>query len=91
MSDNLLSGSSWMGVALLILVFVIIARRIKRKGGAYRGAVIAATYDLHGRDQRHALEVILEEKAEYRDSEHSAGVAQPSDVLPHKTAARPRS
>lgn len=62
-------------VLLLITVFIVQVRR-KRRGvrtfdvgpGAY-----GSVYDLLNQDKRHAIEIIVEEKAEARDPEDADG------------------
>lgn len=64
---------TWMAGVILVGVLLVAAFRARRRGGAYRGAVIGATYEWQSQDKRRALELIVEDKAEARDGEHRDG------------------
>jgi hypothetical protein len=65
------------GVVLLLLVAVAIRRRRPRRAAARRGgigpAAIGTVYELLNEDRRHAIEIIVEDKAGYRDPEDAEG------------------
>lgn len=69
MAGDPLVNATWASILAVIVVFVAIARKVSRKRGTYRNALIATTFDLHARDQRRALSVIAEDMAEYRHPE----------------------
>jgi hypothetical protein len=71
-SDLLLSLVWTLGLVILITV-VVISRRARRHGGAYRGGVAGAMYHWQDRDKQRALEVIVEQKAEARRPEFPDG------------------
>jgi hypothetical protein len=59
----------------------------RRIGGPGAGAT-GAVYDLLNEDKRKAIEIILEERAEYRDPEHADDVPPADDQAP-PTGGRP--
>ena len=66
------------GVMLLLLVAVAIRRRRPRRAPARRGgsigpAAIGTVYELLNEDRRNAIEIIVEDKAGYRDPEDAEG------------------
>ena len=63
----------WTIGVVLVGILLLVAFRARRRGGAYRGAVIGATYEWQSQDKRRALELIVEDKAEARRSEHRDG------------------
>ena len=62
------------GLAILVL-FVAAARRVfsTRQRRRLGPAAIGSVYDLLNEDKRHAIEIIVEERAEARDPEDADG------------------
>lgn len=50
-------------LAAVLCVFIRIFRRVRRGGAGETAAALGSTYDMHGRDQRRAIETIVELKA----------------------------
>ena len=73
MTIDQLMSLVWMAGAVLAGILVFAAFRARRRGGAYRGAVIGSTYEWQSQDKRRALELIVEDKAEARRGEHRDG------------------
>ena len=60
---DILISLVWMaGFAILVLV-IIISRRARRHGGAFRAGVVGAVYEMQSLDKQRALDVIVEGKA----------------------------
>lgn len=78
----------WMAGAVLAGILLLAAFRARRRGGAYRGAVIGSTYEWQSQDKRRALELIVEDKAEARRGEHRDGnLPELESPREHKGAA----
>ena len=62
------------GLAILVLFFAA-ARRVfsTRQRRRLGPAAIGSVYDLLNEDKRHAIEIIVEERAEARDPENADG------------------
>jgi hypothetical protein len=73
MTGDELIALTWMAGVILVGILLVAAFRARRRGGAYRGAVIGATYEWQSQDKRRALELIVEDKAEARRGEHRDG------------------
>jgi len=59
---------------LVVLVLIIlISRRARRHGGAFRAGVVGSIYDMQNRDKQKALEIIVEGKAAERRPEYPDG------------------
>jgi hypothetical protein len=66
------------GVILVLLVAVAIRRRRSRRPAARRGAsigpaAVGTVYELLNEDRRNAIEIIVEDRAAYRDPEDAEG------------------
>lgn len=73
MTAEQIGALGWIVGAVLVGILMIAAFRARRRGGAYKGAVIGATYEWQSQDKRRALELIVEDKAEARRGEHRDG------------------
>jgi len=73
MTGDQVIALAWMIGVVLVGILLFAAFRARRRGGAYRGAVIGATYEWQSQDKRRALELIVEDKAEARRGEHRDG------------------
>ena len=51
------------GAIVAFLLVIILSRRARRHGGAFRGGVVGAMYEWQNRDKQKALDVIIEGKA----------------------------
>ena len=65
----------WTGGALVLVVMILLSRRARRHGGAFRGGVVGALYEWQTKEKQRALDLIVERKAEARRPEH------PDDTL----------
>jgi hypothetical protein len=63
----------WLGGVALVATLLILAYRARKRGGAYKGAVIGTMYEWQSHDKRRALELIVEDRAEERRGEHRDG------------------
>ena len=68
-----LVGAVWTGAFLVLLVIVVLSRRVRRHGGAFRAGVVGALYEWQNRDKQRALDVIVEGKAAERRPEYPDG------------------
>jgi hypothetical protein len=66
----------WCGGALVLVAIVLVSRRARRHGGAWRAGVVGAMYEWQNKDKQRALDLIVERKAEARRPEH------PDDTVP---------
>jgi len=73
MTAEQIGALAWIVGAVLVGILMVAAFRARRRGGAYKGAVIGATYEWQSQDKRRALELIVEDKAEARRGEHRDG------------------
>jgi hypothetical protein len=80
MDASQLADLVWAGGALVLVVLVIVSRRAKRHGGAFRAGVVGALYAWQNRDRQRALELIVDRKAGARRPEH------PDDTIPDSDA-----
>jgi hypothetical protein len=48
---------------IAVIIFIRIAMRIRKNGGALTTTFFAATYDFYNKEKRKAIEVIAEQKA----------------------------
>ena len=75
-----MAAAIWLVAIVLAVVAWRKARAQRRRGGVGTGAV-GIVYDMLNEDKRHAVEIILEERAEARDPEDKDGnlpdLAQP--------------
>jgi hypothetical protein len=71
-------------VVILILVtfiFLRISRRMRKRGGSFTSLLLGSTYELHGRDRREAIEVIVEQKAGKKQEEPESGDSHNKEPL----------
>ena len=73
MTTEQLVNLLWLAGIVLGAALLILAYRARRRGGAYKGAVIGTMYEWQSQDKRRALELIVEDRAEERRSEHRDG------------------
>ena len=61
----------YAGAFVVLLLIVVLSRRARRHGGAYRAGVVGAMYEWQNQDKQKALDVIVEGKArpEYPDGD----------------------
>jgi hypothetical protein len=65
---------------LVVIVFLRVSRRMRKRGGSLTSVLLGATYELHGKDRREAIEVIVEQKAEKKQKEPGSGDTDDEDV-----------
>jgi hypothetical protein len=58
---------------LVLLLIVILSRRARRHGGAYRAGVVGAMYEWQNKDKQNALDVIVEGRAAETRPEYPDG------------------
>ena len=63
----------YAGAFVILLLIVLLSRRVRRHGGAYRAGVVGAMYEWQNRDKQKALEVIVEGKAAETRPEYPDG------------------
>jgi hypothetical protein len=73
MDDGSLFGVLYGGAGVALLLMVVLSRRARRHGGAYRSGVVGAIYELQNKERQRALDVIVEGRAAERDPESPDG------------------
>ncbi len=73
MDSSTLISLIWLGGLVVLLLAVVLSRRAKKHGGAYRAGVAGAMYEFQNRDKQRALDVIVEERAAERRPEYPDG------------------
>jgi hypothetical protein len=73
METETLVSLIWFGGFVVLLLAVVLSRRAKKHGGAYRAGVAGAMYEFQNRDKQRALDVIVEGKAAERRPEYPDG------------------
>jgi hypothetical protein len=73
MDDGSLFGAIYGGAGIVFLVIVVLSRRARRHGGAYRAGVVGAMYEWQNRDKQKALDVIVQGRAAERRPEYPDG------------------
>jgi hypothetical protein len=72
--DSLLAFSLlYGGTIVAFLLIIVLSRRARRHGGAFRGGVVGAMYEWQNRDKQKALDVIVEGKAAETRPEYPDG------------------
>jgi len=75
-----MAAAIWL-VAIVLVVIAWRKARAQRRGGGVGTGAVGIVYDMLNEDKRHAVEIILEERAEARDPEDKDGnlpdLAQP--------------
>jgi hypothetical protein len=71
-ADKLISAV-WVAGLLVLVLVIIISRRARRHGGAFRAGVVGAIYEWQNKDKQRALDVIVEGKAAETRPEYPAG------------------
>lgn len=61
------------GAGFVLLLLVILSRRARRHGGAFRGGVVGAMYEWQNLDKQNALDVIVEGRAAETRPEYPDG------------------
>lgn len=70
--DTLISVVWVAGLVVLVLV-IVLSRRARRHGGAFRGGVVGAMYEMQNQDKQRALDVLVEGKAAQTRPESADG------------------
>ena len=63
----------YAGAFVVLVLIVVLSRRARRHGGAYRAGVVGAMYEWQNQDKQKALEVIVEGKAAETRPEYPDG------------------
>lgn len=61
------------GATVVFLLIVVLSRRARRHGGAYRAGVVGAIYEFQNQEKQRALDVIVEGKAAETRPEYPDG------------------
>ena len=56
---------------IVIYIFIRIALRIRKTGGGLTTSMFASTYEMHSRNQRAAIEQLVEQKVKKMEEEES--------------------
>ena len=78
-------------VLLVIIVFLRVSGRMRKRGGSFTSLLLGATYELHGRDRREAIEVIVEQKAEKKQTEPESGDSDDEDSPERPSDENPKA
>ena len=73
MDPSLVFSLLYGGAGLVLLLIVVLSRRARRHGGAYRAGVVGAMYEWQNKDKQNALDVIVEGKAAETRPEYPDG------------------
>jgi hypothetical protein len=73
MDPTLVFSLIYGGAGLVLLLIVVLSRRARRHGGAYRAGVMGALYEWQNKDKQNALDVIVEGKAAETRPEYPDG------------------
>jgi len=85
-ADEIISIVLPAAILLLVaIVFLRVSRRMRKRGGSFTSILLGSTYELHGKDRRGAIEVIVEQKAEKKQKEPESGDTGDEDV-PERTS-----
>jgi len=60
-------------IIMVTIVFLRISLRMRKRGGSFTSILLGSTYELHGKDRREAIEVIVEQKAGKKQKEPGSG------------------
>lgn len=63
----------YAGAFVVLVLIVVLSRRARRHGGAYRAGVVGAMYEWQNQDRQKALDVIVEGKAAETRPEYPDG------------------
>ncbi|HXE80566.1 MAG TPA: hypothetical protein VNK41_07430 [Vicinamibacterales bacterium] len=72
MTGEQIVAAIWLGATAVVVLLVVAAYRARKHGTAARAAM-GVLWEIHSRDQRRALEIIVERKAESRRPENRDG------------------
>ena len=65
-------GFALLILAIVLIIFVRISRKVRRGGSGATIATLGALYDLHAKDSRRAIETIVEINAEKKLEEQKS-------------------
>jgi hypothetical protein len=63
----------YTGAFVVLVLIIVLSRRARRHGGAYRAGVVGAMYEWQHQDKQRALDVIVEGKAAETRPEYPDG------------------
>ena len=73
MDASLVFSLLYGAAGLVLLLIVILSRRARRHGGAYRAGVVGAMYEWQNKDKQNALDVIVDGRAAETRPEYPDG------------------
>ncbi len=59
-------------IIFLVIIFIRLALRIRKKGGSIATTMFAATYEFYNKDKKKAIEMMVEQKAHKKMEEQSS-------------------
>ena len=73
MDPSLVFSVAYGGAIVVFLLLIVLSRRARRHGGAFRAGVVGAIYEWQNKDKQKALDVIVEGKASETRPEYPDG------------------
>ena len=84
MDPSLVFSLVYGGAFVVFLLLIVLSRRARRHGGAFRAGVVGAMYEWQNKDKQKALDVIVEGKAALTRPEY------PDGDLPQLESPKPK-
>lgn len=83
--DDLISIVLPAAIILVVtVVFLRISRRMRKRGGSFTSLLLGSTYELHSKDRREAIEVIVEQKSGKKQKEDHSGDSDDEEDSPER-------
>jgi L-amino acid N-acyltransferase YncA len=73
-------------VLAVVILFLRIARRVRKKGGSLTSVLVGSTFELHSQDRRKAMEVVVESHAGKKQEEPPSGDGDDGHLTEEKSA-----
>lgn len=67
-------------ILAVIIVFLRVSGRMRKRGGSFTSILLGSTYELHSKDRREAIEVIVEQKADKKLEETESGDSADEEI-----------
>ena len=68
-----------MLLEIVVFVFIRISIRLRKRGGSLTSVLFGGTYEFYGKDQRAAIQEIVEQKSEKKKKEQESGDDEDSE------------
>jgi L-amino acid N-acyltransferase YncA len=76
-------------ILAVTILFLRVARRVRKRGGSLTSVLVGSTFELHGQDRRKAMQVVIESHAGKKQEEPPSGDNDDSHLMSKKnTPAR---